>query len=165
MQRPSRTVDPRARARSLSSATSRDFPIPARQLVCTAEEPRRRLSLRCGCASSPGGRLADRGLEAGVLVQHPELKGLQRRGRLDTELVVERAPEALVGPERLGLAPGAVEGKDQLPVEALGSGCCAASDLTSPTTSRWRPPARSASIRSSRQPRRNSSKWAPSTRA
>ncbi len=47
------------------------------------------------------------------------MQGLERRGRLDPQLLVEPAAEAVVGRERLGLAAGAVEREHQHPVRRL----------------------------------------------
>ena len=60
-----------------------------------------------------------RALEAGILDEHAALEVLQRRARVDPELVGERAPERLVARERLGLAARAVEGEHLLRAKAL----------------------------------------------
>ncbi len=43
----------------------------------------------------------------------------QCRGRLDPELLAEDAARLLVGPQRLGLAPGSVQGEHELAPEPL----------------------------------------------
>src|SRR5205823_3895035 len=48
--------------------------------------------------------------EAALLSQDRAVALLERRARLDPELVVERAPRVVVDVERLRLPPGAVEG-------------------------------------------------------
>ncbi len=54
-----------------------------------------------------------------VLAQDRLLELLQRRARVDPELVHERPARVLVGVERLGLPPGAVERQHLLPAQAL----------------------------------------------
>ena len=60
-----------------------------------------------------------RALEAGILDEHAPLEVLQRRARVDPELVGERAPERLVARERLGLTARAVEREHLLRAKAL----------------------------------------------
>ena len=60
---------------------------------------------------------------SGSLPQDCPFKLLQRRARLDAELVDERAPRLLVCSERIGLAARAVEREHQLPAERSRSGC------------------------------------------
>ena len=64
-------------------------------------------------------RVGRRRRERAVLVEDLELQLLDRLGRLDAQLVVERAPEALVCGQRIGLAPGAVQRQHQLTVQRL----------------------------------------------
>ena len=58
-------------------------------------------------------------LEAGVLVEDLVLKLLQRRGRLDPDLVVEHPSESLIGVESLRLTSVAVQGENQESVQPL----------------------------------------------
>ena len=61
-------------------------------------------------------------LERRVLAQDRALELLQRRARLDSQLVDERAPGGLVGGQRLGLAPRPVQREHQLAAQALAKG-------------------------------------------
>ena len=61
-------------------------------------------------------------LERRVLAQDRALELLQRRARLDSQLVDERAPGGLVGGQRLGLAPRPVEREHQLAAQPLAKG-------------------------------------------
>ena len=58
-------------------------------------------------------------LELGILAQDRPLERLERRARVDPELVDERPPSFLVAIERLGLPPGAVERAHQLATRSL----------------------------------------------
>src|SRR5205807_1316098 len=58
-------------------------------------------------------------IERRVLYEDRLLELLQRRTRLDTELVNERPPRSLVCVERLRLAAGPVERKHELGAQAL----------------------------------------------
>ena len=71
--------------------------------------------------------------------------------RLDPELLHERPPGVLIGLERVGLAPAAIQGEHQLLAQPLPDGCSATSVSSSPTSSACRPRASSRSARSSRQ--------------
>ena len=59
------------------------------------------------------------GVEARVLGQHRRLEALQLRPGLDPDLLDQRLARPAVGVQRVGLAPGAVEGEHSLGVEAL----------------------------------------------
>ena len=120
-----RLADPGAAADQhrapVASARRVEQRLELRELVEAPDE-----ALRCrggGRAPRADGRLPHRALGAGlerrILVEDPVLQPLERRRRLDPELAVERAPEPLVGLERLSLPPGAVQRHDQLPVEPL----------------------------------------------
>ncbi len=63
-----------------------------------------------------------RELERRVLAQHRALQLLQRRARLDPQLVDEHASGGLVGGQRLGLASRPVEREHQLAAQALAEG-------------------------------------------
>ena len=63
-----------------------------------------------------------RELERRVLAQDRALQLLQRRARLDPELVDEHAAGGLVGGQRLGLAARPVEREHQLAAQALAEG-------------------------------------------
>ena len=79
------------------------------------------------------------------------------------ELLGELASGHPVGVQRLGLAARAVEREHQLASQPLpAAGARATSASSSPTSSAWRPPARSASIRCSSAARRSSSRRATS---
>ena len=58
-------------------------------------------------------------LERGVLVENRLVQLTQPRARLDAELVDQRAARRAVGLERVRLAPGPVQGHQQLPAQAL----------------------------------------------
>ena len=60
-----------------------------------------------------------RRVELRVLGEDPPVQRLQPRGRLDAQLLVEPAAEAVVGRERLGLPAGAVEREHEQPVRRL----------------------------------------------
>ena len=68
--------------------------------------------------SSPAVRTA-RGCERRLLAQNRRVKLLERGARLDSQLVDEHAAGFLVGAERFGLAPRAVEREHQLAAEPL----------------------------------------------
>jgi hypothetical protein len=63
-----------------------------------------------------------RELEPRVLAQHRTLQPLERRARLDPQLVDEHAAGRLVGGQRLGLAARPVEREHQLPAQTLAEG-------------------------------------------
>ena len=63
-----------------------------------------------------------RELERRILAQDRALELLQRRARLDPELVDEHASRGLVGGQRLGLAARPVEREHQLAAQALAQG-------------------------------------------
>src|SRR2546423_15281249 len=54
-----------------------------------------------------------------VLPQHRLLQLLERRARLEPELVAQSAPHTLEDVERVGLAAASIVGEHQLRVEAL----------------------------------------------
>ncbi len=89
-------------------------------MVLGQHEPSRRQgrvlrrSSECVRSGDPG-----RQLECRILDQDPLLQSLQRRARLDSELLHEHVPCLLVRLERLRLAVGAVEGKYQLGAKTL----------------------------------------------
>ena len=72
-----------------------------------------------------GERLA-RQLERGVLAQDRLLESLQRRARIDSELVPQMLSRLPVGLERLGLTPAAVQREHQLAVQPLAQRMLAA---------------------------------------
>jgi hypothetical protein len=59
-------------------------------------------------------RVAELGGERGILRQHGALEPLQVRARLDAELLHQHPAGRLVGRQRIGLPPAAVEGDHQL---------------------------------------------------
>ena len=68
------------------------------------------------------GRRAHRRLERGLLFEDRPLEPLQRRRRLDPELLDQRPPCAAIRLERVGLASGRVERAHQLAPQALAQG-------------------------------------------
>ena len=70
-------------------------------------------------AWAAGGFAAGAGTERLVLGEDGPLEAPKLFSRLEPELLVEQAAAGLVGVERLGLPPAAVEGQHQLPAEAL----------------------------------------------
>ena len=67
-----------------------------------------------------GGRRASGAAQPRIVLEDPSLELLQPRSRLEPEVLGEPAPDPLIGGQRVGLAPGAVEGGDeQLPQPLL----------------------------------------------
>ena len=60
-----------------------------------------------------------RQVERSILPQDRALQPLQRRARLEAELLDQRPARRLVGLQRFGLAPAAVQRDHQLSVQAL----------------------------------------------
>lgn len=58
-------------------------------------------------------------IERGVLLQDRALESLQRGARLEADLLDQGPARCLVGLERLGLSPAAIQRGHQLPVQAL----------------------------------------------
>ena len=87
----------------------------------------RRLGCRRGCRG--GCRRLCGQLERGVLLKDLPLELAQRRGRLDSELVGELAPEDLVAGERFGVPAGAVQGEHVLGAKTLAQWVLAAQRL------------------------------------
>ena len=85
------------------------------------------------------------------------LERLELGGGLEAELRHERLAGIGVRLEGLGLAAGAVQREHQLRPEPLAERMARTSAVSSPTSSAWRPQARSASIRVSSAERRSSS--------
>ena len=123
-----------------------------------------------------------RASEADLLAEDRAVELLQRRARVDPELLDERAASLLVGLERLGLPPRAVEREHQLRrAAARAAGARTTSASSSPTSSPWlpdlelrldplleQPPAaapRAARSRSARTPRSRSPRAARRARA
>jgi hypothetical protein len=64
-------------------------------------------------------RLLRRRLECSLLAQNVRVQLLQRRTRVDSELLRERRARLVIGLERLGLTARAVEGEHQLATKPL----------------------------------------------
>src|SRR5436309_2048868 len=86
-------------------------PPPARRLFVERRPPLTEGPGRCHSVCCRGSACC---LERRVVAEDPLLQPLQRRARLDPELLHEHLPCLLVGIERLRLALGAVEGEHQL---------------------------------------------------
>ena len=130
----------------------------ARQARARGRRTRRGGVSPAGCAPA---RLAGRELESRVL--RGGSPGGARAGARPGSIPsssTRRAARRLVGRERLGLAAAAVEREHQLPAQALAQRVLLTSPSSSPTSSAWRPRARSASMRSSSAARRASSRRA-----
>ena len=54
-----------------------------------------------------------------ILAEHGALEPPQLRPRVNAELIGQHGPGPLIGPERVTLSPGPVQGDDQLPPQAL----------------------------------------------
>ncbi len=168
-QRPTSDPAPRARARGASAprpagscrcpgspTTSTTLPRPAERVV---ERRRRARPARARAPRTPPGGArrpaGARSVERRVLAQDRRLKLAQLAARLDPELLDERAP-GLAGRPRAP-RPAGPSGTARASAGARRrsrSGCARIRLSSSPTTSAWRPSARSASMRSSsaRQP-------------
>ena len=101
-------------------------------------------------------------VESGVLFEDPLVESRELGRRVDAELVGQDLPRALIGAQRLGLTPVAVEGRHQQSPEALPEGVWASSVSSSPIAPVCARRARSPSIRSSCASSRSSSRRAAS---
>ena len=85
--------------------------------------PRARAHARLAASRVPGGSSATQAVaRAGATGSWRRIarsSSLQRRARLDPEIVEERAAGRLIGVERLGLPPGPIEGEHQQLAKAL----------------------------------------------
>ena len=121
------------------------------ELALAADERAARRPRPAGSAAGRAGRVP--GPAARIACSARAAAGRARSRARSTSV---RA-RVLVGLERLGLAAAAVEREHQLAAQALASGCSPISASSSPTSSAWRPSARSASIRCSSAASRSSS--------
>src|SRR4051794_21891697 len=141
MRRPAPAAARRARARGRSGLPAwRQAPRtgrPRRGRAGAAPEPARGWpppALRGGPAARgraprpAGPRRAGR-VQRRILHEDGPLQLSEAARRLEAELLVERAPEGLVGGERLGLAAGAVEREHELGPQPLAQRLVSAEDL------------------------------------
>ena len=123
----------------------------------TCKRSRRRRSQRSSRRAASAARLAGRADRPGAA---SSARARAAGRRLDAELLRRARRGIAIGRERVGLAAGAVEGEHQLSPQALSQRVAARSPSSSGRAAPCSPRARSASMRSSRHPRRSSSRCA-----
>ena len=89
------------------------------EILVATEQWASRLGEWRGHGGGPRRRRRCVGLECGIVSQDLRLQPLQRRARIEAEILDERVARAPVRVERVRLASGAVQGQHQLRVQAL----------------------------------------------